>query len=671
MADFSINSLRGGLNNTDPANSLDADQCVAAENVEFHRSMLGEKRRGCSTVTLPAVAGTSHCVPWVFRHLPTTDESGSELWALFTPTDGSQAFDLARKTTVWATPAFSSSDTIDVTTNRHYRLSATSLHGKLFLAFRGTNGGSGVDRLHVWDGSTIRRVGLVAPVAAPAVANTGVGTFSGTRYYRVRFTVQNGSGTTILRSEPSAVTTFAPSGAGLSARITKPAASSPSEGETHWEVEASINNADFYRIATTAVGTTTYDDSISAYTTGYAASGTLSEDIGDYTLPWSAKFVATDDDRLVFAGAWENSSYASSIGWSPVTNNEGVGNDERIPTVTTNRIDLDAGVGGEITGLSRSINGYIFVFKLGRIYKISRTDNITRAYSSLCITTSRGALPGSIVEGLDESGRPCLYFCDPRVGPCRLGASGLQTCGFDILVTWATVNVDAALPVFGTFFPKKRQLHYWLATSGASTPNMRIVAQTNNMRVKEDGVRRGWSTWSSGRSCTSAYSACVYASNIEANTTRSLDLVPFVGVNDTLNSNMIQQCDAANVSDGGSYTAYTRSRPFLLGNLLNKFGVMAGAVLATTAAGVVFAVRLIRDFGVETKTVTNIDCTLTASETSSGGSPSQVVRFLDNLFNSECRALQVEIGDLSGTSGLWEVNMLAFSETPQETASGS
>jgi len=661
MADFSIDSLRGGLNNTDPANSLDKDQCVVAENVEFHRSMLGEKRRGTSAVTLGTVSATLKTVPFLFRHLPSTDENAAELWALYTPTDGSQAFDLQRKTTAWS--SVTPFDSIDVTNNRHYRLSAASLHGKMLLAYRSVGG---TDRMHVWDGTSLRRMGLIAPTAAPSVADTGVGTYTGKRYFRTRFTVQS-SGVTILRSEPSAVTTFTPSGTGASARITKPAASSPSEGETHWEVEASINNADFYRIATVVVGTTTYDDSIAAYSVGYAASGTLSETIGDYTLPWSAKFVATDEDRFIFAGAWENSQYASRFGWTPVTNAPGVGNDERVPTQTTNALDLDLGAGGEITGLSRSINGYIFLFKLGRIYKISRTTNVDRAYDSLCITTARGALPGSVVEGLDEQGRACLYFLDPRVGPCRLGAGGLQTCGFDILNTWATVNVDAALPCFGLYFPKKRQVHYWLATNSASTPNMRIVGQTNNMRPKDDGVRRGWATWSSGRSCTAASSACLYASNIEANSTRSLDLVPFVGVSDTADRSMIQLCDTGS-SDGGAYAASVKTRPYILGNLLNKFGTMAGAVLATTASGVAFAMRAIRDFGVETKTVDGISCTLTASETAAGGSPTQVIRFVDNLFNSELRALQIEFGDLVSNSGLWEINMIAFKEADQETA---
>jgi|GEM_PF-6395573 len=42
------------MNDTDPAISLPDDQCVLAENVEFFDSMLGERRKGTSAVTLPA-----------------------------------------------------------------------------------------------------------------------------------------------------------------------------------------------------------------------------------------------------------------------------------------------------------------------------------------------------------------------------------------------------------------------------------------------------------------------------------------------------------------------------------------------------------------------------------------------------------------------------------------
>jgi hypothetical protein len=148
------------------------------------------------------------------------------------------------------------------------------------------------------------------------------------------------SGSTVLRrSEPGATLTFAPSGTKTGAVITKPA--SIGESETHWEIEASTDNANFYRLAQTVVGTTTYTDTV-ALGTGYATSGTLSADTGDYTRIPSGKFLVSDDDRLVIAGSWENADYASRIWWTPVYGDTtGVGNDERLEMDTDPFLDLD------------------------------------------------------------------------------------------------------------------------------------------------------------------------------------------------------------------------------------------------------------------------------------------------------------------------------------------
>jgi hypothetical protein len=652
-------NLRGGVNETDPPSALPEDQVVIAENVEYRRSTCGEKRRGTTNVTLAALSATLTIVPFGYRHLPSADATAAELWVLYTPSDGTQAFAIHRKTTAWS--AITPADDVDVTVGRNYRLSAASLHGRMFLAYRSVGG---VDRLHCWDGTSLRRVGLATPSAAPAVADTGgAATYTGVRYFRVRYAVLSGS-TVLRRSEFSATTTFTPSGAGTSARITKPAATSPAEGETHWEIEESINNADFYRIATVAVGTTTYDDSIAAYTTGLkGAGGVLSEDAGDYTVPWSPKYLTTDQDRLIIAGSWENSAYASRVGWTPVTLDPGVGNDERIPLDTNNSVDLDGLDGGELTGISSAINGYLFAFKLGRVYKGTRTGQRDKAYDWICITSERGAVPGSVKNGFDAQGNACIYFLDPTVGLCRIGAGGLQHAGQDVLTTWRTFNKDATLPCHGLYYPDAHQLRYWIATSGSLFPNKMLVLHTNLSRDFADGVRKGWATWSEGAS-VSAYSSWLFSDNIDANTTRSLSIVPFVGLGEVGGDrNLIQRCDTGSTDRGASYTAYVRTRPIFSGGLLQKFGTLVGVVLAKAASGVSMAVKTIRDFGLETKTSEAVSLTPVGTE-------DQVIRPIDNLTQSEMFALQVEFGDLLSDGGLWEVNSIAVMPREEENLAG-
>lgn len=373
--DLIISSLRGGMNNADPSISLPDDQCVLAKNVEWVESMLGERRRGSVAISVSGsdLSGRDR-VTFLHRHLPTSDETAAELWAL--GVTGTASSSLCKKTTSWSTITLS--EAITLTGSYQYQVSAQTLHGKLFLAYK-----SAVDRLHVSsNGTTVRKTGIGEP-AAPTAANQGAGAIEVIRYYRIRYTEQVG-GATIRRSEPSITLTFDPTAAGA-VRVTKPA--SLSEGETHWELEASHDSIDFYTIAVTVVGTTFYDDSNTDYTTFE-----LSETVEDYALIPSGEFLSADEDRLLIGGSFEEDEFASRVSWTPVFNDPGVGNDERIPTATTNFLDLDTYEGGKLTGLSSPVMGSVWAFKTSHIYKLVRTGDRARAYEPVTMTKARGAV---------------------------------------------------------------------------------------------------------------------------------------------------------------------------------------------------------------------------------------------------------------------------------------
>lgn len=523
------------------------------------------------------------------------------------------------------------------------------------------------DRLHVWDGTSLRRSGLATPNAPSVVDTAGGGTFNGLRYVRQRYTVQDAnSGVTLRRSEPSAATTFTPNGAKDGMVITK--AASISESETHWEVEISLNNGDWYRVATQPVGTTTYTDK-TAFGVGYnQGTNVLSESVGNYQTFWSAKMVIADDDRIVVLGAWENTAYGSSVGWSVVTADPGVGNDERIPIAitsdSTNRVDLDPLDGGDLTASARAQAGLIYTFKMERVWSLTRTGVIAKAYDQRCESKTYGALPDSAVNAVTETGIPCVYFLDPRVGPCRIVNGQIQRCGLDINNTWKTVNIDADLPCRCVYYPDKLQVRFWVATGTSNTPNKLLVLQTNHMRTDQTGqVRGGWSVWSTGRSLY-AYAVCLFSTNVNSNTFRTRVLVPFVGLDTssgitTPDRNMIQRYDDATSTDSGQpYNTLITSKPFVMGDLLNQVGVMAGAVLATASSGVGFDVQVIQDFGLDSNTK-HVDCSPVKSE-------SQVIVQIDDLTKSEVYVLQVSFGDINSTSGLWQIN--GFSAKVQEEA---
>jgi hypothetical protein len=325
-ADFLITSLRGGLCEDDPTSIAD-DQCTEATNVEWFYSQLGERRPGAVATVNGWVTRSRDCdqIAWLHRHLPTSDPEDEQIWVLGLNTFPSAPVLCYKDQAGWNTITMGDALTPDGVSE--YSVRGLSLHGKLFIAYN-----SGVDRLHVFiqGESALRKTGLDAPAAAPTGADGGgAGSLTGTRYYRVRFTEQ-ASGVTVRRSEPSAVLTKTPDGAHVNLTITKPA--TISEGETHWELEASTDNANFYRIATTVVGTTTATDTV-AYSTGYAANGLyeLSEDIGDYALIPSVKYLTADRDKLIGAGSWEDEDFDSRVLWTPVPSDPGVGDDERGP----------------------------------------------------------------------------------------------------------------------------------------------------------------------------------------------------------------------------------------------------------------------------------------------------------------------------------------------------
>lgn len=651
---LTISDQSGGINQYDAPTQIPDDQCMEANNVEFVLSSLGERRKGSSTVTITGSGLESRThLSWLYRHLPTADQTIAELWA-FSVTAGSSSR-LARKTTSWST--VTPTDAIGIAGVEGFQLQAVTFHGKLFVAHK-----SAVDRLHVSDGTgstSLRRVGLATPSAAPTGANTGSGTFSGTRYYRIRYTVQSG-GTTLRRSEPSAVLSHAPSGTGTGIIVTKPV--TISESETHWELEASLNNADFYRIATTVVGTATVTDS-QPQGAGYAAIGTLSETSGDYTSPASCKFLAVDGDRLLLGGSWETVAHGSRVSWTPVFGEAGSGNDERIPIDSDNFVDLDTSEGGDLTGLSGPINGYVYAFKYGQIYRGLRTKNRAAAYSFFPLTKALGALPGSLVEGVDAQGRAALFFLDPKTGPWCIGSNGLSSCGLDIETTWKTVNHDATLVVArGLFYPGSRQIRWWIAVDSDNMPTKELVLQTNRMELGQEGLRKGWS-FADG-AVGQAISACLFADNIEDGAARSLSLKPLIGLGGSAGS--IRMLDTGTTDSGTVYRGYIKTKPYMLAGLLDHFAIMTGALLAKSAAGIEVFVRAIRNFSTRITDYIQVSTQLDPEREED----EYVVKPLDNLGFAELTAVQFEYGDdmltINYPRGTWELHQMAFRPSSEE-----
>ena len=624
LTDISITNLRGGQNNTDPANALPEDQCVLAENVEFFASMLGERRNGCGPIDITSSdLEDESVIVHLSQWFPLNDIRNPEFIAV-SPTPTTSVTMAKRTLGTWSEVI--PSDAIDFSNTDIYDIHTQPLNALLFTAYH-----SAVDRMHVWNGTTMNRAGLAQPSPPTAADTAGAGTYAGVRYFRVRYITKVGA-TVVRRSEPSTVLTFTPSGANVGATITRPALLS--ESETHWELEASTDNVLFYRIQTIIDATTTAADT-TAFATGYSAF-TLSEAVGSYLLLPSAKFLAVDGDRLVFAGHFTDLSKQSQIGWTPPTNDPGTGNSERFPIVETSGVpivsftNLDNYDGGPITGICASVYGVWYAFKWDHIYMMVRTGAPTNAYSVITLSSVQGAIPGSMFKGIDEGGSTYVYFLDPVFGPSRVGPGGIEAI-VGLRGTWSRVNLQAAnVTARGCFYHYKQQAHWWVAVDGADSPNLKLINQVSEIRKVAGGVGRGWST-ATGR-ITQAYAVSIFTEVVTINGVNSLSERPVIGLT---SPDYIQRCDT-NADDAGvAYVATILSRPYILPNLLNHWGVMNGSILAAANASASLTVQLVRDFGVENSAA------LTAS-LAPVGNETYVVKDFDNLVMSEATLIQVK-----------------------------
>ncbi len=642
-----IADLRGGRNGADPPISLPDDQAVEALNVDWYDGLLARKRGGAAAVTDTGGTAFSSGMQTLIRHVPGADETAAELWGV----DGAPIVKRMTGGTSYANVTLD-----DAIGTRPQDVVGASLNGKLFLAYD-----SSVDRLHVYDPSLssprVRRVSLPTPGSAPTAANSGSGSYPATkRYYRVRWLQWDGASKVIRRSEPSASVSITPSGSGQQVDVTRPSA--PGEGETHWELEVSLDDNVYYVIygiggqpggTPTAIGTTVAGDAVS--TTIYSAAR-LSEPVGFYGLFPSVKYLLTDGNRLLGGGAWESSGATSGgknsrVWFTPVLGSADEGDDERVPNQTTqkNWVDLNENDGGGITGFGGPINGVPYVGKYRQIYRLTPTGDVSVPYLPRRISDVYGFLNHkSTFVGRDAVGNPALYFLSPD-GPCRIvglnGVATVQYLGRDVEDLWATINRGASTVVaHGLYHPDKHQVWWWIATGSSDDPDTKLCFDVLLGKFLDGArVRGGWAKHtgpSAGARCS-----CLMSNTLGASMSR--DLKPYIG---RATGTAVWKCDTADLDDAGTaFQAYVKTKPIAIATLGMNVGVGQTHLLARAASGVTITQTIDRDYGLETRTAT---CLLTAA-----GSETRVLRQIEGSDMSQAGTLQFQWGDATAVANSW------------------
>jgi hypothetical protein len=370
---------------------------LEADNLSFLADAFLSMRNAFTDESLTSSGFTGE-IQWLGRHV--TNDGTEELWAA---ANNSGTVACARNVAgTWSAVTLIDTPVYTSLTQMH----SVTFNGKLFLAYD-----SAVNRLHVWDGTSVRRVGITVSGVGSA-ANTGAGAYAATaRQYR--FSQRIKSGTDIIaESELSAAISFTPSGAGTAARITQP---SVVDSATHWVVYGLISSAgdvyDLYEELAETIYGSTYDDSTAPASYAGDAPPVLASNIP----PPSAKFLATDSTRLIMAGAWETSASAGQT--TPAKNRvwfsrplaaTDVGDDENIP----NGLWLNIGDAGPVTGLG-SIYTDVYAFKGGSTHKLIPTQDPDGPFSRSLISDNFGAVGQRvIVNGETEDGYSAIYFAD-------------------------------------------------------------------------------------------------------------------------------------------------------------------------------------------------------------------------------------------------------------------
>jgi hypothetical protein len=280
----------------------------------------------------------------------------------------------------------------------------------------------------------------------------------------------------------------------------------PGEGETDWEVEAAADDSGapgtWYRIATVDIATTTYSDASSTISTTNPSALT-----GAYIPPPSCKYIISDTNRLLMAGAWEAAASTGQtavkqnrVWYTPVIGSTDEGDDERIPNTVDQQNWVDIGNEGPITALAGPLYGDIYVLKQDYVFKLTPTGDLETPYRVIQLSAGIGAVDQrTVAVGEMGNGTPALFFAAAS-SVYALSSQGVEEISDDIARDLRLNNFTAASSIVA-FNPFDKAL--WVQTnSGSSALAGRYYQFAYDLKTKRWtglSIGGGESSWILGR----------------------------------------------------------------------------------------------------------------------------------------------------------------------------
>lgn len=429
------------------------------------------------------------CLPRV--GMTATASSADPLNSIFYNHADDDLWSFGGSGTALTTPAYQNGSSVTLPdTPAGQFVSCVAYNGKTFMGYLNNE-----NRLHCWDGTSIRRVGI-GLVAAATVANTGAGAYAAVlRYYKVQMAILSGS-TVIASSELSASVSFTPSGAGTAARITKP---TTIDSATHWRVWASSDGTTYYNLSSyTAVGTTTIDDTSSP--TAYLLLSEVAPEAGLFVPPPAALYLATNGERIFMCGGNETATTGETtmtprrVWFTRPLGATDEGDDEAITQTSGSRyyLDIDNEDGSIITGIVSTLDGSVYVSTATSLWKLSDTGTTDAPVRADRVVAISGAWCHQAMTTVDAGDASMIYFMAPD-GPYRYSpATGVQWLGAD----WATPS-DSTVGLPGANYgavgyePVTRRI-FW-ADYRDDRPATARVLNPRLLRNIDGVMRGGWS----------------------------------------------------------------------------------------------------------------------------------------------------------------------------------
>lgn len=327
------------------------------------------------------------------------------------------------------------------------------------------------------------------------------------------------------------------------------------------------------------------------------------------------------------------------------------GDDERISN--TSEIKNYDDIEEDFTGLGGPLNGSVFLFSYGGVWKGINTGLAAAPYVTMRIAGASGAIHHrTIIKGEDENGEPALYWLSP-VGPVRYGTRGFQRLHEDIDDIWRDVNLSATSQVaHGVYHRDKHQIWWWVATGGANTPNKRIVFDVKLGKIidaqSDNAVRKGWAIHT-GDSCAAACSTMMSDS---LGATMSATLKPYIGQSG--GTNRVWKCDTGTTDNGTTYQAYIKTKPYSPWGLRHLGTAAEEAMLvAAAASGVTITCTMVQSMGDPADLTSS--CVLTAA-----GSETHVFRKFDDFRFAQANTVQLQIGDSAAIDNSWNLDLVVM-----------